>query len=543
LRAAALADARDAHARGRWELAHERFHAAAADGPLDVDDQARLADAAWWLGHNDESLATSEQVHRRLLEAGRVADAARTAIEVGFLWLLRGEATIGSGWLGRATRLLADTAECAAHGYLRFLAAVEATDAGRHDRAVELAREIRGLGRRCEDATLVALGLAVEGIATVKDGEVRAGLVTLDEAMLLVRAGSVAPDWTGNLYCQLMGLFIELGDVPRARAWTDATERWCDQHRNAAMFTGICRLHRAQLLHLEGAWGDAERRADRARRDLAELNVGVVTAAHEQIGDVRRARGDLDGAERAYAEAVELGADAQPGLALLRLAQGHPTVARGGLDAALGTTDQPLARAPLLAARVEVAEAEGDARAAARAAEELATIADRYASPGLLATARHATGTARLLGGANEEAVALLQEACTRWRELDAPYEVARTQVRLGRAAAALGDHERAERTWRAAASTFGELGAHSDLAALDDRARPRPAGLSSREVEVLQLVAEGRTNAAIADALTISERTVERHLSNLFTKLDVSSRTQAARVAFAEGLVPLPDR
>lgn len=542
MRAEVLADARDAHARGRWELAHARFRAAAAETPLDVDDQARLADAAWWLGHNDESLAASEQVHHRLVDAGRVADAARTAIEVGFLWLLRGEETIGSGWLGRATRLLADSDECAAHGYLRFIATIEATDAGRYDLAVDLAREIRGLGRRCGDTTLVALGLALEGVATIERGEVRTGLVPLDEAMLLVRAGSVTPNWTGNLYCQLMGLFIELGDVPRARAWTDATERWCDQHRNAAMFAGICRLHRAQLLHLEGAWRDAEQRADRACRDLEELNVGVVAAAHEQIGDVRRSRGDLDGAERAYGEAIALGADAQPGLALLRLAQGRPTTARGGLEAALRTTEVPLARAPLLAARVELAEAEEDVDAAASAADELDAIAARYASPGLLATARHAAGTARLLGGGVEEALALLQEACARWRELDAPYEVARTQVRLGRASAALGDDEGAARAWRAAASTFGELGAHGDLTALDGRTRERPTGLSSREVEVLRLVADGRTNAAIADALTISERTVERHLSNLFTKLDVSSRTQAARVAFARGLAELPD-
>jgi ATP/maltotriose-dependent transcriptional regulator MalT len=540
--AAALADARDAHARGRWQLAHERFHAAAADAPLEVDDLARLADAAWWLGHNDESLAASEEVHHRLVAAGRVPDAALTAVEVGFLWFLRGEEAIGSGWLGRATRLLDDADECAAHGYLCFLAATEATDAGDHDRAVELARRVAEVGRRCDDATLGALGLALEGVATVKRGEVAAGLVTLDEAMLLVRAGSVTPNWAGNLYCQLMALFTELGDVPRARAWTTATERWCDQQRNAAMFAGICRLHRAQLLHLEGAWGDAEHRAARACRDLAEMNVGVVAAAHQQIGDARRSRGDLDGAGRAYAEAMALGADPQPGLALLRLAQGRRPAARAGLDAALRATRLPLPRAPLLAARVELAEADDDVEVAGACSRELESTAARYASPGLHATARQASGAARLLAGDADEAVGLLREACRRWRDLDAPYLAARAQVQLGRALEAAGDPEGAARAWRAAASTFGELGAHGDLEALDHRAGPRPAGLSPREVEVLQLVADGRTNGAIAGELTISERTVERHLSNIFTKLEVTSRTQAARVAFARGLAPLTD-
>lgn len=533
--------ARVAYAQGRWDDAYRAFHEARASGELDVDDLSALADAAWWLGHNDESLSLSEQVYQRLVAADLVTRAARLAVELGFLWFLRGEPTVGSGWVHRAGRLLAGVPESAAHGYLLYLEVEEAKAQGDPARALELARRIQGSGTRHKDVTLTTVGMVLEGVVLVRSGEVPTGLAVLDEAMLPVHAGDVSPNWAGNLYCQLMGLFIELGDVPRARAWTDATERWCDGFSNAAMFLGICRVHRAQLLNLRGDWPAAEQCATQACRDLEDMNVDVVAEGQYQIGELRRLRDDRDGAERAYTRAHELGRDPQPGLALLRLAQGRTAAARRSLDVALTSTEDALERAPLLAARVEAAMSDGDVGPAAAAAQELTAIAEAYGTPALVAAARQAAGTARLTAGEPDRALPLLREACRQWRALDARHDTACVRTRLAEALTRVGDREAADRERGLAATVFAELGAPRGLQLLErprgERDGPPPGGLSDREAEVLALVATGDSNRDVAAALTISERTVERHLSNIFGKLEVSSRTEAAAFAFAHGI------
>jgi DNA-binding CsgD family transcriptional regulator len=411
------------------------------------------------------------------------------------------------------------------------------------ERAIEVSRRIQGLAARHDDVTLGAIGLVLEGTTEVKAGRIDPGLALLDEAMLPVRAGRVAPSWAGNLYCQLMSLFFELGDLRRARDWTDATERWCDQHSNAAMFVGICRVHRAQLLHLQGAWDDAERQAAQACRDLADMNIAVVAEGRYQIAELRRLRGDLDGAEQAYQQAYALGRESQPGLALLRLAQGRAGAAARAIRAALAAVDDPLQRAPLLSAQGEIAAAvtTGDGvTIAGEAAAELAAIADAYRTAGLVAAARHASGIAHLVAAEAERAIPLLRDACGRWRELGAPREAARARVALGEAYATVGDVAAAEREAASARQVLEELGAIQDLRALAESPGRRgvlPGGLTRREAEVLARVAAGSSNRRIAAALSISERTVERHLSNIFVKLGVSSRTEAAAFAFAQGL------
>lgn len=543
-----LAGARSSYASLRWGEAYRGFHGAGDAADLAASDLAALADSAWWLGYTDESLTLSEQVYRRHLHGERAPAAARLAMEIGFLWLLRGEPTIGSGWISRAARLLAETPECAEQGYLLYLDVVGALESGDLDQAIAFARRMQQLGDRYHDATLGAVGLVQEGVATVKQGRVADGLALVDEAMLPVRAGAIDPIWTGNLYCHLMSTFFELADIRRARAWTEATERWCDQHSNAAMFVGICRVHRAQLLYLDGAWHDAQRHAAQACRDLADMNVEVVAAGHYEIGQLCRVRDDHDGAEAAYARAQQLGRDPQPGLALLRLAQRRHAQADAAIRAALAATDQPLPRAPLLVAQVDIAEAVDDPSLATEAAGELTRIAETFATDGLIAAARQAAGTARLTAGEPDRALRLLRDACRRWRALEVGYEMARVRARIGRALEEVGDADTAGREFQAARTTFAELGAARDLRALQrtTRGTKRPLGvpcqLSAREAEVLGWVAAGRTNRQIASVLHISERTVERHLSNIFTKLEVSSRTEAAGVAFAHGLTVADD-
>lgn len=539
---AVLAQAREAYSHHRWNVAYTHFAEVAGTGHLDTDDLAAFADAAWWLGNTDRSLELSEEVYRRCLQGDHTPAAARLAVEIGFLWLIRGEQQIGSGWISRARRLLAEVPECAELGYLRYLAVLEALDTTRFDEAQVMAREMQVLANTHDDPTLCAMALVLEGIATVRSGQVSDGLALCDEAMLPIRAGDVERSWAGNLYCLVMALCFELADFDRARAWTDATERWCDQFSNAAMFTGICRVHRAQLLHLEGAWDQAESRAAQACRDLADMNVEVVAAGHYEIGELRRVRGDDDGAEQAFARAHALGRDPQPGLALLRLAQGDAVTARTSLETALAATDPPLPRVPLLTALADVAEASQDRDLAGSVAAELAVIAGSFSTPGIQARAATAAGVAHLLADEPDQALATLREACRTWRSVGGRYETARAQVRLARALAAIGDADASTRERQQARATFEELGARLDLDHLAATghvtARTAPGGLTDREVEVLRLVADGATNAAIAEQLTISERTVERHVSNIFLKLDVSSRTQAARFAFEHRLV-----
>jgi DNA-binding CsgD family transcriptional regulator len=537
------APARAAYQRRDWVEAYRGLSAARQWGDLDADDLWALADSAWWLGRTDECLALFEEVYRRHLHGARVPQAARLAIEIGFLGLLRGDLTSGSGWMSRARRLLRDEPECAAHGLLLAVAVDEALATGDHDTALTHARQVHAIGQRCNDPDTVALGLVSEGVVLIRQGRVADGFAIIDEAMLPVLAGEVSPGWTGNLYCKVMEICHELGDLRRAREWTNLTERWCADFPSSVMFTGICRVHRTQLMHTQGQWQRAEQEALRACRELATMNITVVAEAHYQLGEIRRLRDDRSGAHEAYRQAHELGRDPHPGLALLRLAEGDAAAAAGTLQTAVAACADPLIRARLRAAQVDVALATGDADTATAAAADLEGIATTYASPGLTATARQARGTALLAQGRSGQSLPALRQACQDWRELDAPYLVARVRVLLARAYLALGDTDAAALELTAAVPVFQTLGAGADAGAAAALARnpSLPGGLTLREAEVLALVADGRSNREIASRLVISEKTVARHLSNIFTKIGVSSRTEAAAFAFSHGLHRAP--
>jgi DNA-binding NarL/FixJ family response regulator len=258
------------------------------------------------------------------------------------------------------------------------------------------------------------------------------------------------------------------------------------------------------------------------------------------VGEVRRLRGDLAGAEEAFRQAHALGRDPQPGLAMLRLAHGQVTAALASIRATLAAErSDRLARARLCAAQVEIALEAGDIEAARLASEELTETANIYHSSGLEAAAPQAQGAVLLADGRPADALQALRLACLRWQQLNAPYEAARVRLLLARAYDALGNRDAATLELDAAEAVFTRLGAAPDAkrtASLRSRTR-LPDGLTEREAEVLALVAAGKTNREIADALVISEKTVARHLSNIFTKLDLPSRTAAAAYAFEHGL------
>jgi DNA-binding CsgD family transcriptional regulator len=537
-----LEAARAAYRRRDWQAARDGFATVEAADGLGAQDTFELADAAWWLGRVEESLAAGERAYRRYLEGDHAAGAALAAIHIGIDLLLRGDDVIGSGWIRRAQRLLDDEPEGEAHGYLTYLVEVEGQLGGPDlDAVAASAEQVGRIGREHDVADLVALGILGQGRARVKQGRTEEGLALLDEAMVLVLTEDLGPAWAGNIYCHLMAACHELGDVRRAAAWTGATTRWLATLPAAVLFTGICRVHRSQVLQASGRWDEAQREAARVCVDLDHLHLATAAEAHYQVGELRRLRGDAPGAEAAYDEARRRGRDPQPGLALLQLAGGQTGVALAGITAALAGVEDPFTRIRLRAAQVDIALTAGDLDLAEEAGDEVVAIADRFDSPGFVAIADAVQGTVRLARGEVEAALGSLRAACQRWRELGVPYEAARIGVHLARACQALGDHDGAARELDAVAKVFDQLGA-----AVDRRAMAELGGetlgdgdLTPREVEVLRHVAAGRTNRAIAERLVISEKTVARHLSNIFVKLGCSSRTEAAAHAFERGLAP----
>jgi DNA-binding NarL/FixJ family response regulator len=296
-------------------------------------------------------------------------------------------------------------------------------------------------------------------------------------------------------------------------------------------------------MQLHGEWQDALAEAQLAReRCEAGMNRPAAGQALYQQAELHRLQGDFAAAEAAYRDASGYGREPQPGLALLRLAQGNGDAAAAAIRRAVDETSEPLQRAVLLPADAEIALAGRDLDRARSAADELSATAERTERPMLAAIAAHVRGTVALAEGEAGAALAALRQAAQVWRELDAPYEVARVRVLLGVACRSLGDEEGAALEHDAARTEFERLGAEPDLDRLDLLSRPAPPGdrhgLSDRELEVLRLVAAGKTNRQIALELVVSEHTVARHVQNIFGKLGVSSRTAATAFAFEHELV-----
>jgi DNA-binding CsgD family transcriptional regulator len=529
--------AHDAFGRREWQAAYDLFRAGT---DLDADDYDAFAESAHWLGRADEVIASYTEAYRLHLDAGAARRAAFSGFMVAIYLRLRGEGAQADGWQSRALRLLADEAEGPEHGYPLYLeiARLMGSDL---DAATESARAMQEVGRRFGDETLVALGVFFEGRVLVKQARVREGLALLDEAMLAALSDSLQPLWTGAIYCGLLAACHELADIRRAQEWTEAARQWCSPLPVASLYPGICRIHGAQILARRGAWEQAEAEALSACVDMTDVDVFAVADGYYEVGEIRRRRGDLGGAEDAYVRAHEIGRDPQPGLALVRLAQGREDAAMSSIAAALaGFAGSRLERAPLLEAQVHIALASGDLALASAAAAELDDTAETFDSPGLRAAACGGQGAVALAQDQPVVALGLLRLALSFWQEFDAPYEAARTRVLLADAYRGLDDTDAASREIGLARIGFERLGAAADLRALDDPP-VTPAGLSPRELEVLRLVASGLSNRDIAGRLVLSEKTVARHISNIFVKLDVSSRSAATAFAFSNHLVTTP--
>lgn len=537
-----LAEGRAAYERRDWVSAYAVLADLRRDHDLEAEDLSALGDAAWWLGLIRESLDACEASHERFLTEGRLDRAAVLALETGFNWLLRGEPEIGMGWISRARRLLEGLPPGVGHGFLLYMDASARAASGDTAGALGQCRQMRDLGRDLGEPMVECLGFALEGSLLIRAGEPDRGFELLDEAMLPVLAGRVPPETAGNLYCQMMSVCHDLADLPRARRWTRAAQRWCDTFTSAAMFAGICRVHRAQLLRLSGDWTAAEREATAANVELADLNVEAVAEARYELAETHRLRGDDAGAETWYAAAAELGRTTEPGTSLLLMGRGRTAEAVATVHRALLEEGDPFRRARLLTAQLEIACEAGRAELAESSAAALRALADTYGSPGFRAWAAQAQGAASLCRGEPPAAVDPLRAALALWESMGATYDAATCRVLLGRAFRALGEDVGADLEQQAAREVFERLGAAPRLAWLGRPAgagaRTATGGLTSRETEIVGLLARGMSNREIAQRLVISEKTVARHLANVYTKLDVGSRTAASAWAHQHGLV-----
>jgi ATP/maltotriose-dependent transcriptional regulator MalT len=536
-----IAQARAAARVGSWGPALDLFEAAdqAEMGPPDLE---AMADCAWWLCKLDQAMSTRQRAYRAFAAAGDHPRAAYNAWFLAYDCFSMGEATVGGGWLARAQRHIADQPQCVEHAYLAIADAHQAEADGRWEDACGASLRAIDLGERFGDRDVTAVALQTLGHELIALGEVPEGLRLLDEAMTSVIAHELGDFCTGWVYCGVLISCLELGEVGRAADWSDAATRWCDSFPEATPYNGLCRVYRVGVLSLRGAFSEAESAAHRASAELSAFVPGLASGAWYEIGEIRRRLGDLEGAENAFKRALELGGDAQPGLALVRLAQGRLDAAEAGLRTSLANAEaNRLARTRLLAARVQVGLARRDQAAAHEASAELRRLSDNYGSSFVRAHADMAEGEVRLSEADVIGALDDLQRAWRGWQALKLPYEAAMTRALIGEAARAVGDDERAELERQAATDAFEQLGisheAHQGTLAMLARGR-LPGGLTPREAQVLSAVAMGRTNRQIAAELVISEHTVARHLSNIFAKLGVTSRAAAAAFAMEKGLV-----
>jgi DNA-binding CsgD family transcriptional regulator len=540
---AALERGRTAAAARRWQEALEALEDADAGSALALDDLETLALAAYLTGREEKSTTLWARAHHDALGAGDPRRAARHAFLIGSGLIFRGETAPAVGWFARGGRVLEGCDDCAEHHWFRTLNGLVRMFGGDPIGAQPTFHDCADAALRFGDEDLAAMARLGEGMCSVMAGDTAGGLTLLDEAMVGVTAGLVSPVYSGMTYCTVIGVCADGFDLRRAREWTAALERWCDSQPDLVPFRGNCLVHRCELLQLQGEWSEATVAATQACEYLSgAITWDTLGAAYYQLGELQRLRGESGPAEDSYRRASRAGRSPEPGLALLRLAEGEVGVAAAMIRRALDETEEPAPRARLLAAYTEIMIAVGDLEAAEAAADELGAMAGRVDAPYLHALAGTARGAASLARGDARSALRVLRVAGSTWRELGVPHEAARVGVLVGLACLGMEDRETADLELEGARVVFAELGARPDLERLDALAANPGYGrvhplLTAREIEVLRLVATGRTNHAIARELGLADKTVSRHLSNIFRKIDVSSRAAATAYAYEQGL------
>jgi len=476
---------REAYERRAWQQARDALSRADEAEPLDAEDLERLAIASYMVGRDEDFVAALEREHALHQEAGEPLRTARCAFWIGVNLITRGQVDLASGWFARARRLVESVErDSVESGYLLIPVLLQQESAGEWEAAAVTATEAARIADRFGDRDLFALALHEQGYATIKLGQVEEGLAMIDETMVSVTAGELSPLVTGLVYCSVIAYCQGLYELRRAQQWTAALSRWCEEQPEMVAYSGQCLVHRAEIMQLRGAWQEALSEAQRAGERF-EQAVDAQAGGHRsgaalyRQAEVHRLRGEHGRAEGAYRAAGLSGWEPQPGLALLRMAQGDLPAALAAIRRAVGEAGDPLKRGGLLPAFVEIALAAGELDTAREACRDLERVAETHRSEMLLAMAAQARGAV--------------------------------------------------------------ELGAEGDAARVGSTATPatsRPHGLTERELQVLRLLSGGKTNREIAAELVLSDRTVDRHVSNIFAKLGVPSRVAATAYAYEHRLL-----
>lgn len=535
--------ARMAYSTCQWSVARAELRRARDQEALDPDTLSLLAMCEWWLGEVPSAVTLAEEAFRAQLTAGRVEAAARGALDLALISYTAGEAGLGSAWFARARRALAGRERSVAGGYLVYAETVSrletdgelTADGGGAEEAAQAAAQLTTLAETFDDPALRAFAGVLAGLSAVLHGHVQEGFDLLDEAMLTAVGGRLPAMWAGDVYCSVLHLCEALGDLNRMRRWTDAMESWASPLSRRFTYYGVSRVHRLQLSSAEGDWDRVVAELDDRSRSLAPAHGWVAGEGFRELGDVRRLRGDVAGAKSAYAAARDLGIDPQPGPALLTAAAGDGFGALAQLHASLATRRR-FEGGRLLLAGVHVAVLVGALPDARSFAERLAAIAQWYDSPGLRARSAHAHAALALAAGQPEQALTRLGEALEVYRQQRYRYGVGSVHELLARAHLARGERGPARAEHATALAVYRSLGAQPDVDRLTGRGRT-PGGLTGRELEVLAAISAGATNKQVASELVISEKTVGRHLANIYRKLEVSSRTAAAAWARRHGI------
>jgi class 3 adenylate cyclase len=462
--------AQEALSRAAWQEGLELLSEADREHVLRPEDLPMLAQAGYFAGHPEISRDAWERIHVDAIRRGDSTKAAEAAIQILYLLMDAGLLAQFQGWSQRAERLLGNgESDSQLHGALTLIRSFYSLITGEMDKSLDLARKAIETATRFDDRDTLILARTTEARALIFQGHIEEGMALLDETAVSAASGELNPITSALVYCNVVCSWQGLAEYDRAEEWTTAMTQHVDGHEVGGAH-GFCRVHRAEILRLRGECHEAASEAQRALEEIRTYSQGELGWPLNELGVIRMRLGDLSGAETAFMEAHEAGWEPQPGLALLRLAQGNVEAASASIrDALDNSPDVPswelppnteLRRAPLLLAQVEIAVSSDELDAAREASKELDAIAATFKSKALRAGAAIARGSVQMGAGDHPAARASFQEGVRLWNELRAPYETARARMSLAAAHRAEGNDERAKLEVRAARSTFERLGA-----------------------------------------------------------------------------------
>ncbi len=531
----------------KWTKTYVQLLQASQEHALEPKELETHALAAYLTGRDAESFQILERAHQAYLDQEKTKQAVRCAFWLGLMFMNVGERARSSGWMARGKRLIGDNQGpvCAEEALFLIPEALGALSAGHANKAQELFKQSETIGEQFGDGDLVALGRLGHGQAMIQLGDVAKGIQLLDDTMITVETEEVFPVVTGIVYCAAIETCRKVWDLRRAQEWTSALTRWCDAQPDIVPFRGQCLVRRAEIIQFHGAWYSALEKTKHAC-ELLTRPPGEPAAgeAYYRKAELLRLLGDFEEAEDCYREAAKWGRNPQPGLAVLRLAQGQDDAAETSIRNTLREIKDKKRRAELLPEVVRIMIAVKKTEEAFEATKELGDIAKEFDAPYLFAMSSYCQGAVFLAEGSIQLALDHLQKALKGWNTLHLPYESALTRELKGLVYRKLKDKDNSDMELVAAKWVFEQLKAIPDLERitqlLNKKRHYETYGLTLRELQVLHLVVSGKTNKIAAGELFISERTVDRHVSNIFNKLGVSSRVEATAFVFKNKILDI---